>query len=588
MVNKLIVNRLNKLRESLKEANLEAYYIPTSDYHCSEYVDDYFKDRYYLSNFSGSSGELIVTLDNAYLFTDGRYFIQAEAELRGTSIQLMKKGQNGVPTPVQLLKKLKIKRLGFDGKKTPYNEGKQFENNFRISYDTNLVSRDDNPIFPCTEVFPLELKYAGESSFGKLKRIRKQMKEDKVDNYLLCSLDDIAWCLNLRGRDIPCTPVNMAYVIITLTDILIFIDNKKLSAEVIQSFRQIQPTYYEYNDIYEYVLKLKNQKFVVDDSKTNYLLLRNIEKHNFVLHKESYITLMKAIKNDIEVKNIKKAHVIDGVAMVKFMKFLKDHEGKITEISATKYLYELRSQAPSYIEPSFNTIAAYNEHGAMMHYCADWQSDCNLGYDGFFLVDSGGQYLEGTTDITRTFVMGELTDEQRKHYTLVLKSSLRLMMAKFLYGCRGVNLDILARGPIWDEMLDYQCGTGHGVGYLSNVHEAPNGFRWKIVPERNDSCVLEKNMITTDEPGIYLKDQYGIRIENELLTVELCENEYGKFMGFENVTVCPIDIDAIDKKYLTKEEIKYLNDYHKFVYKKLNRFLNDEEKAFLKQYTRKI
>ena len=587
-MNNLIINRINTLRNTLKNEQLEAYYIPTSDYHCSEYVDDYFKDRAYLSNFTGSAGELVVTLDNAYLFTDGRYFIQAEKQLEGTTITLMKKGQKGVPTPIELLNSLNIKKLGFDGKKTSYLEGKSFERHFDITYKTNLVTRDDNPQFPNTDAFPLALKYAGETSRSKLNRIRTEMKKDGVNHFVLANLYDIAWFLNLRGHDIECTPVNMGYVIITLNSVLIFMDDHKLTAEVKESLKGINPTYYPYDGIYDYVLGLRNKKFVCDDSKTNFLLMKDIETNNDILHKASYVTLMKAIKNEVEVKNIRKGHIIDGVAMVKFMKFLKEHKGEISEVSAQNYLYELRAMAPSYIEPSFTTIAAYKDHGAMMHYSATEATDYKLGHEGLFLVDSGGQYLEGTTDITRTFAMGPLTDEEKHHYTLVLKSRLQLMMAKFLYGCRGVNLDILARGPIWNEMIDYQCGTGHGVGYLNNVHESPNGLRWRIVPERNDSCVLEKNMITTDEPGIYLEGKYGIRIENELLTYELGENFYGKWMAFENVTCCPIDLDCIDKKLLTKEEIKYLNDYHKWVYKKLNKFLNDDEKEFLKRYTKKL
>lgn len=589
-MNDLIISRLDKLRKKMIENGLDAYYIATSDYHCSEYICDYFKDRAYMSNFSGSAGELVVTLNEAFLYTDGRYFIQAAKELDGTTIKLMKKGQKETPSIIKLLKKKKCKVVGFDGKMTKYNEGLEFEENFKIKYDVNLVHQiNPSPLsLPSSTAFALETIYSGESSLSKIKRVRKLMKKDKVDFMVIASLDDIAWLLNLRGHDIPNNPVNLAYVLLDQNNLYLFINEQKLTDEVIAFLDPIKPLYFDYDEIDNFTKLISNKVFVADINKTNYKLYKDIEQNNIIIQKDSYITLLKAIKNKTEIKNLRTGHILDGVSMVKFMKYLKEHKEETSEITASDYLLSLRKEHSSFIEPSFNTIAAYKEHAAMMHYSATKESNYVLKNEGLFLVDSGGQYLYGTTDITRTFVMGKISDEEKRHFTLVTKACLRLSMAKFLYGCRGINLDILARGVIWNELIDYQCGTGHGVGYLLNVHEAPNGFRWKIVPERNDSCILEEGMITTDEPGVYLEGKYGIRIENELLTIPLKENEYGKFLGFEIVTYCPIDLDGIDVNLLTTEERIFLNKYHQMVYRKLKPYLNKEEQAFLKQYTRAI
>ena len=596
----MIKERIENLRNILNEKEIYAYIIPSSDYHQSEYVSDYFKSREFMSGFTGSAGTLIVTQDEAGLWVDGRYFIQAEEQIKGSNIKLFKMGEENVPTIEEYLidNMPKNSILGFDGKVISANEGKSYLEklgfkNIDIEYDNDLVNLlwKDRDILPSEKAFSLDIKYCGESFSSKLNRLREEMKNKKATTHIITTLDDIAWLFNIRGNDVKYNPVVLSYAIITLDNVYLFIDDKKLDENILNELKKENVEIKNYNYIYEFVKEIKeNEVVLLDPQKVNYSIYNNIPKNVQKIDMHNPIRDFKCIKNKVEIENIKRSHIKDGVAITKFMYWLKNNVGKIdiSEISATKKLEEFRREQDLFIEPSFSTIAGYREHAAMMHYSATEETDYKLEPSDLFLVDSGGQYYDGTTDITRTFALGELSTDLKRHFTLVVRGMVRLSMAKFLYGCRGYNLDILARGPIWNEDLDYKCGTGHGIGFVLNVHESPNGFRWKVVPEREDSCILEEGMITTNEPGIYIEGSHGIRIENELLTRKQKKNEYGQYMDFEVITLAPIDLDAIDPELMLENEKEYLNRYHKLVYDKISPFLSEKEKQWLKKYTRSI
>lgn len=596
----MIKERIENLRNILNEKEIFAYIIPSSDYHQSEYVSDYFKSREFMSGFTGSAGTLIVTQDEAGLWVDGRYFIQAEEQIKGSNIKLFKMGEENVPTIEEYLidNMPKNSILGFDGKVISANEGRSYLEklgfkNIDIEYDNDLVNLlwKDRDILPNEKAFSLDIKYCGESFRSKLNRLREEMKNKKATTHIITTLDDIAWLFNIRGNDVKYNPVVLSYAIITLDNVYLFIDDKKLDENILNELKKENIEIKNYNYIYEFVKEIKeNEVVLLDPQKVNYSIYNNIPKNVQKIDMHNPIRDFKCIKNKVEIENIKRSHIKDGVAITKFMYWLKNNVGKIdiSEISATKKLEEFRREQDLFIEPSFSTIAGYREHAAMMHYSATEETDYKLEPSDLFLVDSGGQYYDGTTDITRTFALGELSTDLKRHFTLVVRGMVRLSMAKFLYGCRGYNLDILARGPIWNEDLDYKCGTGHGIGFVLNVHESPNGFRWKVVPEREDSCILEEGMITTNEPGIYIEGSHGIRIENELLTRKQKKNEYGQYMDFEVITLAPIDLDAIDPELMLENEKEYLNRYHKLVYGKISPFLSEKEKQWLKKYTRAI
>ena len=595
-----IKSRLNKLREYMQEYNIYAYIIPSSDNHQSEYVGDHFKSRQFISGFTGSAGTVIVTLEEAGLWTDGRYFIQAEKQLEGTGIKLFKMGEEGVPTTDEYLYQSipEGKVLGFDGRLISAKEGstladKLSNKNITIEYNYDLVDRiwEDRPLLSTKSAYLLEEKYAGETFSSKLARLREVMKENGVQNHVITTLDDIAWLFNIRGRDVLYTPVVLSYALITLNDVYLFIDENKLDENILNELNKENVKIMPYNDIYEFVKTIDvSEKVLVDESKVNYAILNNIPSEIEKINDYNPTMFMKAKKNPVELENIRNSHIKDGVAFTKFMYWLKQNIGKIeiSEISAAKKLEDLRREQEGFIEPSFSTIAGYKEHAAMMHYSATEESDYKLEKEHLFLIDSGGQYFDGTTDITRTIALGELNDELKRHFTAVVRGMINLSMAKFLYGVKGYNLDILARRPMWNMGIDYKCGTGHGVGFVGTIHEAPNGFRWRIIPERFDSAVLEEGMVTTNEPGIYVEGSHGIRIENELITKKAEKNEYGQFMEFEVVTFAPIDLDAIDVEEMNREEREYLNYYHQLVYDKLSPFLTEEEQVWLKEYTRAI
>lgn len=596
----MINKRIQMLRQKMAERGITIYVVPTSDFHESEYVGDYFKARKFITGFTGSAGTVVITMDQAGLWTDGRYFIQAAAQLANSEVELFKMGEENVPTVIEFIRDHLVQGggLGFDGRVINGRLGTELKElaeqkkaSFHTSQDLVGMIWEERPAMPMEPVFLLEEQYTGESTTSKIKRVREKMKQSNADVHILTSLDDIAWVLNIRGNDIPHFPVVLSFLAITQTECCLFIHSKVLSESVRMQLEQWGITICDYEAIYSYVAQIEAKKTVwMDCDRVNFNICNQLNSEVKVLNQENPTVRMKAIKNPVELENLRNAHVEDGVAFTKFMYWLKTNVGKIpmTEITASDYLAERRKERKGFLDLSFDTIAAYEANGAMMHYCADPESAAVLEPRGFLLVDSGGHYYQGTTDITRTMALGPITEKQREYFTIVLRSNLNLAAAKFLYGCNGHNLDILSRGPLWELGLDYKCGTGHGVGYLLNVHEAPNGFRWKIVPERKDSAIFEEGMVTTDEPGVYLEGEYGIRTENELVCCKAEKNEYGQFMKFETITYAPIDLDAIDPELLTKREKQLLNDYHHMVYEKLSPYLTEEEQKWLQVYTRAV
>ena len=591
----MIKERLMKLREEMNKEGMQAYIIPTSDFHETEYVSEYFAARKYMSGFTGSAGVLVVLLDKAGLWTDGRYFIQAANQLAGSGIDLMKQGQEDTPSIEEYIvtNLTQGSVVGFDGRVMNVNDANKYKQAFmmhdiKMITDKDLVGRiwDDRPALPCTETFHYDEKYAGKSISEKLTQVREAMKGYNCRSHIVTKIDEIAWLYNLRAHDVPHFPVALAYTIIKENDAMIYIGASRLDEESKTLFAQNHIQVKDYEAIYEDVKTLEGP-VLVDGNFVNSKIVYSLNTE--IVYAQDPIVLLKAMKNEIELANTRNAHIKDGVACTKFMYWLMQNVNNgISEMSAQEKLQELRKEQADYLEDSFNTICAYKEHAAMMHYSSNEETNVELKPEGMLLVDSGGQYLDGTTDITRTFVLGSITEEEKKWFTLALKGHIRLEKANFLYGCRGLNLDILARGPLWDLDMDYQCGTGHGVGHLSNVHEAPNGFRWKIVPERNDSCVLEEGMITSNEPGVYVEGEFGIRHENEMVVVKGNKNFYGQFMHFETLTFVPFDRKGIDKSLLSEDELAWLNDYHASVYEKISPFLTNEEAEWLKEACRPL
>lgn len=595
----MIAERLSRLRALMQQKGAGAYYVPTADFHLSEYVNPYFKSRQYLTGFTGSAGTLVVTMDEAALWVDGRYFIQAEEQLSGTPVKLMKMGEEGVPSVLEYLSKLPEGTvIGLDGRTISAAMALRMEKtlstrNITLEPDMDLVGDiwPDRPPLPNAPVYVLGVDSVGVSAADKIADIRRVLVEKDADAHVLCTLDDIAWLFNLRGGDVECNPVFLSYAIIERDAAYIFADKSKFHACVQEYLRQLNVTLLPYNDIYEFASKYdEGDAILLSTALVNYTLYDKLYDKAIIIDEENPEQLKKAIKNPVEIENMRKAHIKDGLAVTRFMRWVKENVGKepISELSAAAKMDSLRLETEGNLGRSFSTISAYGPHAALPHYAPTEESNLAVEPRGFLLMDSGGQYYEGTTDITRTIAVGPLTDTEKKHFALVLRSMLRLANARFLYGCRGLNLDILARGPLWDEGLDFKHGTGHGIGYLLNVHEAPNGFRWKIVPERVDSCVFEEGMITSDEPGIYIEGSHGIRTENLIVCRKGEKNEYGQFMYFETLTMAPIDLDAIDPSYLNDAEKQQLNDYHRLVYEKLSPYMDDGEREWLRKYTRAI
>lgn len=592
----MIPERLQALRNEMAKRNIAIYIVPTADFHESEYVGEYFTARKYMTGFTGSAGVAVITMEEAGLWTDARYFIQAAAQLQGSTVVLYKIGEEGVPTVDEYVEKtLKDEEiLGFDGRVVNSAWGKKLEEivskkNGKLAVEEDLVDIiwTDRPCISKEPVRILDFKYTGKSTAAKLADIRKVMEEKGADVHLLSSLYDIAWILNVRGNDICYVPVVLSYLAITKEECIWFVQEEVLTDELSAYLEVNNITTRPYNSFYEYVKETDaNSTVLMNQSVVNYRIFNSIPKGVKVLDEKEPSTLMKAQKNEVELNNTRNAHIKDAAAMCKFMYWLKTNVGKIpmTEISASDYLETLRKEQGAF-DLSFDTICGYAEHGAIIHYGATPETDVEIQPEGLLLVDSGGQYLEGTTDITRTFAMGPVTQEMKSNFTRVLRSNLNLANARFLHGCSGINLDVLARQPLWEANLDYKHGTGHGVGHVLNVHEGPNGFHWG---RKGYAAALEEGMITTDEPGIYIEGAYGIRLENELICCKGEKNEYGQFMYFENLTFVPFDLDAVDAGQMNETEKRYLNEYHKAVYEKIAPLLTAEEAAWLKEYTRSI
>ena len=590
--------RIEVLRERMRKEQIDFYLIPTADDHASEYVSNYYKVRNYYAGFTGSAGSLLIGMDMAGLWTDGRYYIQAENQLEGSQVTLFRMGSAGVPSVLEYLTEQMPNggTLAFDGQVVDLAQGKQYEAMMQKKEGKILWAEDiagsywsDRPVRRSKPVFELEEKYSGKSRGDKLEELKAYMASKEGNYVLLASLEDIAWLLNLRGDDVTHNPVFLSFALISKDKSFLYVDENAVSDVIREHLLADGVELKAYNNIYD-DLKVLNGSILYDASKVNYALSQCVPEQVKVVPVDINVMIPKAIKNPVELENLRSAHIKDGVAVTKFMYWLKNNVGKIpmSEIIASDYLANLRSQIDTYVDLSFDTIAAYKANAAMMHYSATPETDAELKPEGMLLVDSGGQYYEGTTDITRTFILGPISDVEKKHFTLVAKSMLNLANVKFLYGCTGYNLDILARGPLWNIGIDYRCGTGHGVGYLLSVHESPNGFRWKQIPDRNDSAVLEEGMVTTDEPGVYIEGSHGIRTENEFICVKDELNEYGQFMRFEMLTFAPIDLDGIDPQWLNADDLQQLNNYHQQVYEKLSPYMSEEERQWLAEYTRAI
>ena len=593
-----VPERLSALRKCMQEKHIDIYIVPTADFHQSEYVGEHFKARAYITGFTGSAGTAVITLHDAKLWTDGRYFLQAAKQLEGTGVTLMKMFEPGVPTIEEYLEaELKSgQTLSFDGRVVSVGEGDEYasiakKNGAKIDYQEDLIDAiwTDRPPLSEEPVWFLEEKYSGESTESKLSRIRKEMEDAGCDTHIVSTLDDICWTLNIRGNDIDFFPLVLSYAIIKKDSLELYIDERKLDDKLKTIFKKEGVRLHPYNAIYEDVKKLpENATVLIDKSKLNYAIFNNIPNAVSIVNKRNPEILMKALKNPVEVENIKKAEIKDSVAHVRFMKWLKENLGKIriTEMSASEKLDEFRAEMGNFIRDSFEPISSYGPHSAIVHYSSSPETDVELKAGSLYLSDTGAGFYEGSTDITRTYALGEVPKKMKDDFTIVAISNLQLASAKFLQGSSGLTLDILARKPFWDRGLNYNHGTGHGVGYLLNIHEGPAGFRYKF--RAGETEEIQEGMVITDEPGLYIEGSHGIRLENELLARKGVQNEYGQFLYFETITLIPFDLDAISLDMLNEENRNLLNDYHKRVYEEIAPHLNEEEKAFLKKYTRAV
>lgn len=599
MENELIQGRLTELRAAMRQAGIDYYMMPTADFHGSEYVNDYFKVREFFCNFSGSNGTLLVWQEGAGLWTDGRYFIQAEKELEGTGVKLFRMNDEGVPDLEDFLadRMQDGQTLGFDGRVITARDGQKYEEKFEkkakriaIACGQDLAEAiwTDRPAFPAGKVTVLEETVAGKSAEEKLGEVRAKLLEEGAESMLLTKLDDVMWLFNLRGCDVACNPVAMSYAYVTQDCATLLIQAKALDEEVRGYLAAHHIQIEEYGNIVAYLEGLaEGQKILVDRRYCSYALCGTLREKHTLIDKRNPTEALKAVKNPTELANMEKIYLKDSVALTKFIYWLKTNIGKIeiTEVSAADKLEEFRREIPEFLDLSFLTIAGYGSNAAMMHYEAVPGKCAVLKPEGLFLVDSGGQYLGGTTDVTRTIALGPVTKMQKLHYTLVATAMLQLTHARWLYGCTGRNLDILARQPIWNMGLDYKCGTGHGVGYILNVHEGPQNMRWRFT-EGMTEAVIEDGMDITNEPGIYIEGSHGIRIENVMVARNDMKNEYGQFMHFDTLTWVPIDMDAIEEDQLTETGRVMLYEYQRQVFEKISPYLNEEEREWLRGETR--
>lgn len=591
--------KLEKLRNLMNETGIDYYVIPTDDFHASEYVGDYFQAREYVSGFTGSAGTLLVGKEFAGLWTDGRYFLQASLQLDGSGIELMKMGVEGVPSLIEYLKEhlTADMTLGFDGRCVSAGfvedlKGALNGAEIKIVYDKDLVGQmwEERPALSRKPAWFLEEENCGASRREKIANVRDEMKKNGAEALLLTSLDDIAWLFNMRGNDIEYNPVVLSFCIITEKEVRLFIQKGSLNAEQEIKFVMEGVLLDSYLNVYEYIKTLEVSSIWLNDQKTSYALMENLPKDIQIIKGMTPIAYTKCVKNAKEQENMRAAHLKDGVAMTKFMYWLKTNAGKASmdEISVAKCVKDFRKAQEGFVEESFATICGYGPNGAIIHYSATEESNAEIKPEGLLLVDSGAQYLEGTTDITRTFAMGPVTAEEKKNFTTVLRSNLRLGSVVFKEGCTGENLDMVARQPIWEEGLDYNHGTGHGIGFVLNVHETPARINWKGRSGYGENDSLKPGMIVSNEPGFYKEGAHGIRLENLILCQEAAVTEYGRFLNFETLTLVPFDLDAVDVTLLEGKEKQLLNDYHSRVYKELSAYMTEEELVWLKNATRAI
>lgn len=589
-----IKERIHALRMTFRPNNIKAFIIPSTDPHLSEYVAPYWMSREWISGFTGSAGTAVILMDKAGLWTDSRYFLQAEKELEGSGITLYKEMLPETPSITKFLcQNLKPgESVSIDGKMFSVQQVEQMKEDLApYQLQVNLFGDPlkniwkDRPSMPDAPAFIYDVKYAGKSCGEKVAAIRTELKKKGIFALFLSSLDEIAWTLNLRGSDVHCNPVIVSYLLVTQDEVVYFISPEKITQEVNEYLQEQQVSLRKYDEAESFLNSFAGENILIDPKKTNYAIYSAINPACKVVRGESPVTLLKAIRNEQEIAGIHHAMQRDGVALVKFLKWLEASvlSGKETELSVDRKLHEFRAAQPLYMGESFDTIAGYKEHGAIVHYSATEESDVTLQSKGFLLLDSGAQYLDGTTDITHTIALGELTEEEKTDYTLILKGHIALAMAKFPAGTRGAQLDVLARMPIWSHGMNFLHGTGHGVGHFLSVHEGPQSIRMNENP-----IVLQPGMVTSNEPGVYKAGSHGIRTENLTLVCKDKEGMFGEYFKFETITLCPICKKGIIKEMLTAEEVKWFNDYHRTVYEKLSPSLNEEEKKWLLEATKAI
>ena len=588
-MNSTINNRIAALRAHIAQEQIQAFIIPSTDPHLSEYVAPHWQSREWISGFTGSAGTVVVTAKDAGLWTDSRYFLQAARQLEGTCITLYKEMLPETPNIPEFLSAHLQEGdcVGIDGKMFSAEEVEHLQKELKKSgiriksiADPMQLLWTDRPAMPLAPAFVYDTKYAGMSFTEKLPAVRQAMEAAGADSLLLSALDEIAWLLNIRGNDVHCNPVVVSYLLIEKDKVNYFVQPQKVTPELAEYFSANGISVHPYEEIGHYLNSFNAHSILMNPAKTNYAIYSAIRPGCLIINGASPVALLKAIRNKQEIAGIHAAMQRDGVALVKFLKWLDEAvpAGKETEISVDKKLHTFRAAQPLYMGESFDTIAGYKEHGAIVHYEATPETDVTLKPEGFLLLDSGAQYLDGTTDITRTIALGPLTEEEKTDYTLILKGHIALAMAVFPEGTRGAQLDVLARMPIWKERMNYLHGTGHGVGHFLNVHEGPQSIRMNENP-----VALQPGMVTSNEPGVYKAGSHGIRTENLVLTVPAGEGMFGKYLKFETLTLCPICRKGIIKELLTAEEIGWLNDYHRTVYEKLSPDLNNDEREWLKE-----
>ncbi len=594
-----VKQRIGALQKLLAQENIDFYIVPTADYHSSEYVSDYFKMRAFLSGFTGSAGTLVVGNEEAGLWTDGRYFVQAEKELEGSGIVLYRMEEEGVPTIKEYLGKqvTEGQTIGFDGRVVSASFGKELEEaladkDVKFVYDRDVAAQlwKDRPAMPMSRLWIVPEESCGMRVEEKLSRVRERMAEEGAEHLLIAKLDDIMWLYNVRANDVEHNPVALSYTFLSMDAAVLFIQDEALTEEVKAHLEKSGVSCQKYTDISDY---LKNcaikGKVWCSSAGSNYMLYKLVQSRAELVDKENPTELLKAVKNPVELENIRRCYLEDSVVLTKFLFWMKENAGKVPmdELGVAKKLDAMRAEIPGFLDLSFETISAYKANAAMAHYSATEEHSDTIGADGFYLVDSGGQYEGGTTDVTRTVALGAVTDEMKMHFTKVACAMLRLADTRFLSGCTGRNLDIIAREPLWECALDYKHGTGHGIGYILNVHEGPHRLSWQYKPEKKEA-VLEEGMIVSDEPGMYVQDSHGIRTENIVEIVKESKNAYGQFMGFRHLTYVPIDLDAIDIQYMEPSDIRKLNAYHRQVFEKLAPYFEGEELEKLNYATRAV